>query len=281
MLLKISLMKVIIMLDFFTYTFLQNALIIGIILSISAALLSPFLVLNQQGMIAHGLSHVSFTGFVIGLLFFDQPLWLAIPFVVVSSILIQYLSTRIKLQGDVSIGIVSSVAFAIGLILVKTSANFNVSIESLLVGNIFTLRQGDIILSFIILLLIGIFVKVIYQKLFLMTYDENYALFLKVNVPLIRYLLAVLTSLFIVIGVRSIGVLLITSLIIFPAAIASKISNTFKYTLLLGVIIATLSAVIGILISHPLNIPASASIILIYTIFFILSFAFKRGGIQT
>jgi zinc transport system permease protein len=269
------------MIDFFTYTFLQNALLIGVILSISASLISPFLVLNQQGMIAHGLSHVSFTGFVIGLLFFDQPLWLAIPFVVASSVLIQYLSTKIKLQGDVSIGIVSSVAFAIGLILVKTSANFNVSIESLLVGNIFTLREGDIFLSLIILLFIGIFVKVMYQKLFLMTYDENYALFLKVNVTLIRYILAILTSLFIVIGVRSIGVLLITSLIIFPAAIASKISHTFKYTLLLGVIIATLSAIIGILISHPLNIPASASIILIYTIFFILSFAFKRGGIQT
>ncbi|MGB0345193.1 MAG: metal ABC transporter permease, partial [Acholeplasmataceae bacterium] len=146
------------MIDFFTYTFLQNALLIGVILSISASLISPFLVLNQQGMIAHGLSHVSFTGFVIGLLFFDQPLWLAIPFVVASSVLIQYLSTKIKLQGDVSIGIVSSVAFAIGLILVKTSANFNVSIESLLVGNIFTLRGGDIFLSLIILLFIGIFV---------------------------------------------------------------------------------------------------------------------------
>jgi zinc transport system permease protein len=274
-------MKDIIMIDFFTYTFLQNALLIGVILSITASLLSPFLVLNQQGMIAHGLSHVSFTGFVLGLLFFDQPLWLAIPFVVASSVLIQYLSTKIKLQGDVSIGIVSSVAFAIGLILVKTSANFNVSIESLLVGNIFTLREGDIFLSLIILLFIGIFVKVMYQKLFLMTYDENYALFLKVNVTRIRYILAILTSLFIVIGVRSIGVLLITSLIIFPAAIASKISHTFKNTLLLGVVIATLSAIIGILISHPLNIPASASIILIYTIFFILSFAYKRGGIQT
>ena len=85
------------MIDFFTYTFLQNALLIGVILSITASLLSPFLVLNQQGMIAHGLSHVSFTGFVLGLLFFDQPLWLAIPFVVASSVLIQYLSTKIKL----------------------------------------------------------------------------------------------------------------------------------------------------------------------------------------
>ena len=264
--------------DFLRFEFLQHALLIGVILSISASLLSPFLVLNQQGMIAHGLSHVSFTGFVIGLLFFDQPLWIAVPFVVLSSILIQYLTTKVKLQGDVSIGIVTSVAFALGLILVKTSSSFNVSIESLLVGNIFTLRPGDLFLSALILLLIGVFIWRYFQKLFLMTYDENYAIFLKINVSLIRYLLAIFTSLFIVIGVRSIGVLLITSLIIFPAAIASKISLTFKHTFILGIGIAFFASVVGMVLSHPLNIPASASIVAMYTWMFILSFFIKKGG---
>jgi zinc transport system permease protein len=264
--------------DFLQFAFLQQALLIGLILSISAALLSPFLVLNQQGMIAHGLSHVSFTGFVLGLLFFDQPLWIAVPFVVLSSILIQYLTTKVKLQGDVSIGIVTSIAFSLGLILVKTSSSFNVSVESLLVGNIFTLRAGDLFLSIVILLMIAAFISRFYQKLFLMTYDENYAVFLKINVSLLRYLLAIFTSLFIVVGVRSIGVLLITSLIIFPAAIASKISSTFKHTFLLGIMIAVVSSLFGILIAHPLNIPASASIVMMYTVIFIFSFFIKKGG---
>ena len=266
------------MVDFLQFAFLQQALLIGVILSISAALLSPFLVLNQQGMIAHGLSHVSFTGFVLGLLFLDQPLWIAVPFVVSSSILIQYLTTKVKLQGDVSIGIVTSIAFAIGLILIKTSSSFNVSVESLLVGNIFTLRAGDLFLSFVILLSVIIFIWRYYQKLFLMTYDQNYAVFLKVNVTFIRYLLAIFTSLFIVIGVRSIGVLLITSLIIFPAAIASKISTTFKHTFLLGIMIAVISSLFGILFAHPLDIPASASIVMMYTLLFIISFFIKKGG---
>ncbi len=264
--------------DFLQFAFLQQALLIGVILSISAALLSPFLVLNQQGMIAHGLSHVSFTGFVLGLLFFDQPLIIAVPFVVLSSILIQYLTTKVKLQGDVSIGIVSSVAFALGLILVKTSSSFNVSVESLLVGNIFTLRAGDLFLSFVILLSITGFIWRYYQKLFLMTYDENYAIFLKIKVSFIRYLLAIFTSLFIVIGVRSIGVLLITSLIIFPAAIASKMSTTFKKTFILGIVIAVTASLLGILIAHPLNIPASASIVVVYTLIFMFSFFIKKGG---
>jgi zinc transport system permease protein len=126
--------------------------------------------------------------------------------------------------------------------------------------------------------MIAAFISRFYQKLFLMTYDENYAVFLKINVSLLRYLLAIFTSLFIVVGVRSIGVLLITSLIIFPAAIASKISTTFKHTFLLGIMIAVVSSLFGILIAHPLNIPASASIVMMYTVIFIFSFFIKKGG---
>ncbi len=266
------------MLDFLTFSFLQQALLIGVILSLTASLLSPFLVLNQQGMIAHGLSHVSFTGFIIGILFVDQPLLLAIPFAILASILIQFLSTKVHIQGDVAIGMVSSFAFALGLILVKTSSQFNVSIESLLVGNIFTLRSYDILLSTIIFICIALFIKFFYASLFLITYDENYAKFLKVKVSLLRYALAILTALFIVVGVRSIGILLITALIIFPAAIASKIAFTFKRTLIYGIIIALIASVLGIVLAHPLNVPASAMIVMIYTFMFILSFFRFKGG---
>jgi zinc transport system permease protein len=266
------------MTDFLTYLFLQQALLIGIIISLSAGLLSPYLVLNEQGMIAHGLSHISFTGFVLGLLLFDQPLWMAIPFAIISSIIIQWLSTRVKLQGDVSIGIVSSIAFAVGLILVKTSPSFNVSIESLLVGNIFTLRSFDILFNFVVLLLIFVFVMLNYKRLFLITYDQNYARFLKINVNLLRYLLAVLTAVFIVLGVRSIGVLLITSLVIFPAAVASRWTTTFKMTVILSSVIAMIAAFLGIVLAHPLNVPASAMIVIVYTLMFIVSFIPKLRG---
>lgn len=268
------------MLDFLTFGFLQEALLIGVILSLSASLLSPFLVLNQQGMIAHGLSHVSFTGFIIGILFVDQPLLIAIPFAILASIFIQFLTSKINIQGDVAIGMVSSFAFALGLILVKTSSDFNVSIESLLVGNIFTLRSYDILLSSIMLVLIALFIKFFYRSLFMITYDENYAKFLKVPVSYLRYALAILTALFIVIGVRSIGILLITAFIIFPAATASKFAHTFKRTFIYGIIIALIASFFGIIIAHPLNVPASAMIVMIYTFMFLLSFLRFKGGNQ-
>lgn len=267
------------MLDFLHYTFLQEALLIGIILSLSAALLSPFLVLNHQGMIAHGLSHVSFTGYVIGILVLDQPLFIAIPFSILASMFIQWLISKVSLEGDVAIGIVSSFALATGLILVKLSPRFNVSIESLLVGNMFTLRPGDILISFIILIVISLFIFKFYKSLFLITYDENYAKFLKVDVIKLRYLLSILTALFIVIGVRSIGVLLITALIVFPAATSIRFASTFKKTFVYGLVIAFTSTFLGITLAHPLNVPASAMIVMMYGVIFSMSFMkIKRGN---
>ena len=107
------------MLDFLQYDFIQNAILIGIALALSAALLSPFLVLNQQAMIADGLAHVSFAGIILGILLSNEALYIALPFVMLASILIKYLSTTKTINGDAAIGLVSSVSFAIGLILVK------------------------------------------------------------------------------------------------------------------------------------------------------------------
>ena len=270
------------MLNVLLLPFMQYALLIGIIISLSAGLLSPFLVLNHHGMIAHGIAHTTFTGVVLGLLFFDEPLWIALPFAVLISVLIEYISDKVHLQGDVAIGIVSSIAFAIGLIIVNTSASFNVSIESLLVGNIFILRDTDMWISVLILGLITFFILKYYRNLLLITYDSEYATFLKLRVQVMKYILAILTALLIVIGVRSIGVLLISALIIFPSAISSRVSKTFKWTVVLSVIIAVIASVLGILIAHPLNTPASAMIVMVYSVLFLSSviFAKMRGSLS-
>ncbi|PKK96404.1 MAG: ABC transporter, partial [Tenericutes bacterium HGW-Tenericutes-3] len=181
------------MLDLLQYGFIQNALIIGIFLALSASLLSPFLVLNQQAMIADGLAHVSFAGIILGILLSNEPLLLAIPFVMAASLLIKYLSTKRTINGDAAIGLVSAVSFAIGLIIVKKGQGFNISIESMLVGNIFTATSAELILSIAVTFLIGGFILFNYRSLLLMTYDENYAKFSKVKTTLLGYVLSGLT----------------------------------------------------------------------------------------
>ncbi len=254
------------MFDFLQYDFIQQAFIIGTALALSASLLSPFLVLNQQAMIADGLAHVSFAGIILGVLLSNEPLYLAIPFVMSASLLIKYLSAHKTVNGDAAIGLVSAVSIAIGLILVKKGQGFNISIESLLVGNIFTATQIEMILSIIITGLITTFIIIYYRPLLLMTYDENYAKFSKVKTTLLGYALSALTAFFIVISVRTIGTLLISALVIFPSVIASQFTKSFKNTLFIGIISSFIVVVAGIFIAHPLDIPVGSTIVIIYAI---------------
>ncbi len=254
------------MFDFLQYDFIQHAIFIGIALALSASLLSPFLVLNQQAMIADGLAHVSFAGIILGVLLSSEPLLLAIPFVMAASLLIKYLSTKKTINGDAAIGLVSAVSFAIGLILVKKGQGFNISIESILVGNIFTATNTEMILSIVITLLIGGFILFNYRSLLLMTYDENYAKFSKIKTSMLGYMLSGLTAFFIVIGVRTIGTLLISALVIFPSIISSQWTKSFRDTLIFGMISSFVVVIAGIFIAHPLEIPVGSTIVLLYAI---------------
>jgi zinc transport system permease protein len=269
-------MRGVTMIELLSYDFFLKALMIGLSLGISAALLSPYLVLNQQAMIADGLAHVSFTGLVLGILLMNTPLYIAIPFVMLASIMIKYLATTKTMNGDAAIAIVSSVSFAIGLILVKSSAGFNISIESMLVGNIFVATTAEMVLSFAILAITTLFILLSYRQLFLLTYDEDYAKFSRINVKLLSYATALLTAFFIVVGVRSIGTLLISALIIFPSLIASQWTNSFKQTLIFGVLFSFVVVILGIFIAHPLEIPVGSTIVVIYAILLLISIVMKR-----
>ena len=266
----------IIMFDLLQYDFIINALFIGVTLALSAALLSPYLVLNQQAMIADGLAHVSFAGLILSIILTNEPLYIAIPFVILASLLIKYLATTDKMNGDAAIGLVASVSFAIGLILIKKSSGFNISVESMLVGNIFTATRVDMLLSVIVSVLILIFVISFYRPLFLITYDLNYAKFSKIKTNLLGYGLSILTAFFIVIGVRTIGTLLISALVVFPSIISSQWTKSFKMTLWFGVVSSFVIVIFGIFVAHPLEIPVGSTIVVLYTILLIVLLVLKK-----
>jgi zinc transport system permease protein len=160
--------------------------------------------------------------------------------------------------------LVSAVSFAIGLIIVKKGQGFNISIESVLVGNIFTATNTEMILSIVITLLIGAFILFNYRSLLLMTYDENYAKFSKIKTTLLGYTLSALTAFFIVIGVRTIGTLLISALVIFPSIISSQWTKSFRNTLIIGIISSFVVVISGIFIAHPLEVPVGSTIVILY-----------------
>lgn len=263
------------MLSFLMRQYIQYAFLIGIALSVSAALLSPYLVLNQQSLITDGLAHVSFTGLILGILLVDQPFYVAVPFVVLAALLIKYLSTKKTMNTDAVIGVVSAVAFAIGLIIISQSSGFNRVIEGMLVGNIFTVTDTELLFSLLVLVAIVGFVIRYYKPLLLVTYDLEYAKFAKIRYQFLSYGLAVLAALLVVIGVRTIGTLLISSLVIFPTLVASQFCRSFQSVLLCGIGLSIIITITGIFSAHYLQTPAGSTIVVLYAIVLLISFLLR------
>ncbi|MBN3489942.1 metal ABC transporter permease [Acholeplasma equirhinis] len=254
---------------------LKNGIIICILLGLTASMLSPFIVLNEQSLIADGLSHVSFTALAIGLFFFEDPYYLAIPIAAVASILVKWISTKTKIQGDAALGMVSSFGFAIGLIVIRYS-NSNIDLESLISGNLWLRTTSDVYLSLTVFLLVGIFILVFYRKMVSLTYDFGFARLTGIKANLLSYAFAVLTSLFVVVGVRSIGVLLISSLLIFPVVTSNILAKNFKSLILLGILISVVVVLFGITFAHILNVPAGSMIVISYVILFMIISLIKK-----
>lgn len=259
------------MFSFLQYDFILIGLGVALIIAVASSLLSPFLVLNEQALIADGLAHVSFTGLVIGMILVDKPLLISIPFVIIFSILIKYLSNKKNINGDAALGLVSTVSLAIGFIIIHKSSGFNTSIEGMLVGNLWTVSINELIFAGIVLLLILGFVIFTYKDLLLMTFDYKYAKFKGVKTNVLSYLLAILTAVLIAIGVKTLGTLLISSFVIFPCLIGSQFRKGFFKTLLIGSIMSVFAVTIGITVSDMLDIPASSTIVLTYACILILS----------
>lgn len=248
----------------FDMTFMRYALVIALLLAVSASLLSPFLVLHHQAMIADGLSHVAFTGMIIGFLVSEEALLIALPFVALMSVLITYLSERVEINSDASISVVASFALALGLIIASVGPGFNRSIETLLVGSILTVTFFEIMVAALLLVVIIIYVLFNYRHLILITYDENYALSKGVRVRLYRYLTGVVTALFVVVGVKSVGTLMISALTVFPALIAVQGAKSFGSTLLRGLIASMIAVILGLVLSYYLGLPSGSTIVLVY-----------------
>ncbi|HKL60798.1 MAG TPA: metal ABC transporter permease [Acholeplasma sp.] len=263
------------MFDIFTWPFMIRAILIGLLLASTTAILSNFLVASNQALIGDGLAHISFTGIALGFLFSNQPILIAIPFAIVAAILIKLLVRHNNVEGDTAIGLVSSFSMAIGLIIISTSSGFNRSVESMLVGSIFSTMWLDVIVAGVIFVITIIFVFLSYRQLFSITYDSAYAKFSKIKVNFYDYMIAIITAVVIVVGVQTIGTLLISAFIIFPAVSSSQIAKSFKQLMIYSIIINIVITLIGIISAHFLEIPAGSTIILCHGLLFITLFSVK------
>ncbi|HCT62776.1 MAG TPA: ABC transporter [Erysipelotrichaceae bacterium] len=262
-----------------SYAFVQRALIVGLLIAISSSFLGIFLVLRKYSMIGDGLAHVSFATVALALVLNQSPLIISIPIVSLASLLILKLSEENRIGGDAAIGLIASTSLAIGVFITSVSNGFSVDLSSYLFGSILIIAQSDVYLSLVLTVLIVSLVLVFYQDLFAMTYDLDYAKVSGRKTKRLNQLLSILTAITIVLGIRVVGTMLISSLIIFPTVSALRLSKGFKSTIVWAVIISIFSVLSGILISVTLDFPTGSSIVLINALLFgLISFSSTLRG---
>ena len=254
-----------------SYTFMQRAILCGIAISFSAALIGVILTLKNYSMIGHGLGEVGFAALALAVALNLPPIAVSIPIVIIAAIIIMFISQKKGESADIIIALVATGALAIGVIITAFTSGFGADSYNYMFGSILAMNTGDVILSIILTVLsIGIYIA-FYNRLFLVTFDEKYAKTTGINVTFYQFLIALLTALVVVVGMRMMGTMLISSLIIFPAIIAKKFTTSFKGLVVMSMLTSVICFIIGIFTSFFLNMPTGAGIVLVYIVLLTIS----------
>jgi zinc transport system permease protein len=261
---------------FFLYGFLQRAVLAGGFIAIACALLGIFLILRRDAMIGHGLAHVAFAGVALGLFLNTMPLAAALFVAVVASLIIMKLKVKAGLHGDTAIAIFSSVGFALGILLTSLSQNFNVDLFSYLFGEILAIETSEVVFSIALAFIVVLLVVVNYHKFLYMTFDRESAKASGIRVERFDSLLTVLTAVTVVLGMKVVGILLVSALVVIPAAAGLQVSSSFKQAIILTTGISIISVVLGLVLAFLLDLPASGTIVLLSFVAFGILFMFRQ-----
>lgn len=266
--------------EMFSYNFMLRAFIVGTLVSLCAALLGVTLVLKRYSMIGDGLSHVGFGALAIAASLNLAPLEVAIPVIVVAAFLLLRLSENSKINGDAAIAIISSTALAVGVIFVSVSG-VNTDLNSYLFGSILATTNADAIMCAILaVIVIAIFV-LFYNNIFAVTFDETFSRATGLKTNIYNTVIALLTALTIVIGMRIMGTLLISALIIFPALSSMRICKKFKSVILCSGILSLCCFFIGMCASYKLDTPTGASVVIVNAAVFVIFWLVKAVRTRT
>lgn len=256
--------------EMMSYPFMVRALLGGMMVSLCAALLGVSLVLKRYSMIGDGLSHVSFGALSVALALGWSPLKVSIPVVVLSAFFLLRISGDGKVKSDAAIAMISAGALAIGITITSLTTGMTTDVSSYMFGSILAMSREDVILSAGLSAVVLCLFLFCYNKLFAVTFDESFARATGVKVERYNVLLAVLTAVTIVLGMRMMGAMLISSLIIFPALTSMRLFKSFCGVVVCSGVAAVLCFFAGIMLSYIFSVPAGASVVLVNLTIFLL-----------
>ncbi len=250
------------LLEMLSYPFMVRAFVVGILVALCSALLGVSLVLKRYSMIGDGLSHVGFGAMAVAAAANAAPLAVAIPVVIVAAVLLLRISGSSRIKGDAAIALISTSSLAIGVMVISMTTGMNTDVYNYMFGSILAMSREDVALSVTLAVVVLALYIFFYQKIFAITFDETFARATGVKAGLYNMLIAVLTAVTIVLGMRMMGALLISSLIIFPALTAMRACRTFRSVTIHAAVISVVCLAAGLLMSYLGGTPAGASVVM-------------------
>ena len=254
--------------EMLSYPFMVRALFGGMLVSLCASLLGVSLVLKRYSMIGDGLSHVSFGALSIALAMGWSPLKVSIPVVVLAAFFLLRITENSRIKSDAAIAMISASSLAIGIIVTSLTTGMTTDVSSYMFGSILAMTKEDVMLSAVLcIIVLGLFV-LCYNQVFAVTFDENFAKATGVNVSAYNMLISVLTAVTIVLGMRMMGAMLISSLVIFPCLTSMRVFKSFTSVVVSSGILSLVCFLLGMMASYQFSMPAGASIVVVNLIAF-------------
>ena len=256
--------------EIFSQPFVVRALVVGVFVSVAASILGVSLVLKNYSMLGDGLSHVGFSVLAIASVLNLAPILVSIPIVIVFAIFLLRFSESFKIKGDSAIALVSTSSLSVGIVFVSAAKGMNVDVLNYMFGSIIAIGKQDLIFSVIFSSIVVLLFVLLYNGVFSVTFDEEFAKATGVNTKFYTTVVAVLTAIMIVVGMKIVGALLMSGLIVFPALISMRLVNSFKLIFVCSVIFSVFCFVVGLIFSYFLSVPPGAMVVLVDLFVFII-----------
>ena len=262
--------------EFMEYTFMKNTLLAIILVSPIFAILGTMIVNNKMAFFSDALGHSALTGIAIGALLGITNMNISMVFfAVVFALLLNFVKNKANYGADTIISVFSSIAIALGLAMLAKSGDFN-KYSSYLVGDILSISSTEILYLFLAFIAVFAFWYFRFNKLNVLSINKTLAKSRGVNTKLIDNIFVVLIAVIVMISIRWIGILLINSLLVLPAAASRNVAKNMRSYHLLSVIFSLFSGITGLIISYYWNIPTGPMIVLISGIIYFITFGFKK-----
>ena len=221
-------------------------------------------------MIGDGLSHVGFGALSVAAAMNVAPLKIAIPVVIIAAFFLLRISSNSKIQGDAAIALISSSSIAAGVIVTSMTSGLNADVYSYMFGSILAMGKSDVFMSIVLSVIVLLIYVLFYNKIFSITFDQNFSKATGIKTDFYNTLISILTAVTIVVGMRIMGTMLISSLVIFPTLTSMRLFKSFKSVVISSAIISIICFTIGIIVSYIMNFPAGASIVAVNLVAFIV-----------